>query len=61
MKPYKKHIKDNRKGLEGFSLCGIYIMYKYAFQNIDHWYYSQINGDRLLACPKCLKKIKEVL
>jgi len=58
---YIKCVRQMHKDREKQSWCGRSLMQEWAFVDIDHAAYSQLNGDYLLICPECLAKIIESL
>ncbi|HEY1034959.1 MAG TPA: hypothetical protein VGE09_08260 [Pseudoxanthomonas sp.] len=55
---YVKCIEDTHMDNKGKSWCGRKLSrFDWAFISVDHAAMSGRNGDRLIACPECLKAV----
>lgn len=55
---YIKCIEHTRESKEKLTWCGRRVeVWDFTFTSIDHAAYSNMDGDRLLPCPKCVKAI----
>lgn len=58
---YIKHIRHTHEDKKKTAWCGQELIFDWAFVNIDHVAYNNMNGGRLLPCKKCVEKVIEAL
>lgn len=61
MSEHIKHIRQTHAERKQLAWCGRSVEIEWAFVDIDHAAYSQLNNDRLLPCKDCLKAVVKAL
>lgn len=61
MKDLIKHIRHTHEDKKRSAWCGRNLWLEFAFANIDHAAYNNLNHDRLVPCKRCVKAIVKAL